>query len=59
VDLLGDILSTLELRSTLYFGAELTARFFAGDLVLVPHGAAHVLADSPGRYRRALETDDA
>jgi AraC family transcriptional activator of mtrCDE len=79
VDLLGDILSTLELRSSLYFRAELTAPysiavpedrnvirfhvanegpcrielpsgestdFFAGDLVLVPHGAAHVLSDS-------------
>jgi AraC family transcriptional regulator, activator of mtrCDE len=79
MDLLGDILSTLELRSTLYFRAELTAPFSiavpedrhvirfhvanegpcrielpsgestdfcAGDLVLVPHGAAHVLSDS-------------
>ena len=79
MDLLGDILSTLELRSSLYFRAELTAPFsiavpedrnvirfhvanegpcrielpsgestdfFAGDLVLVPHGAAHVLSDS-------------
>jgi AraC family transcriptional regulator, activator of mtrCDE len=80
MDLLGDILSTLKLRSQLYFRAELTAPFsiavpedrqvirfhvanegpcrielpsgesadfFAGDLVLVPHGAAHVLSDSP------------
>lgn len=80
MDLLGDILSTLELRSTLYFRAELTAPysisvpedravirfhvanegpcwitlpsgestcFSAGDLVLVPHGAAHVLSHSP------------
>lgn len=80
MDLLGDILSTLELHSTLYFRAELTAPFAiavpedrkvirfhvasagpcwialqsgeaacftAGDLVLVPHGTAHVLADSP------------
>ena len=80
MDLLGDILATLELRSSLYFRAELTAPFsiavpedrnvirfhvanegpcrielpsgesadfFAGDLVLVPHGAAHVLSDSP------------
>ena len=80
MDLLGDILSTLELHSTVYFRAELTAPFSiavpadravirfhvanegpcwielpsgestlfsAGDLVLVPHGAAHVLADSP------------
>ncbi len=79
MDLLGDILSTLELRSSLYFRAELTAPFsiavpedrnvirfhvasegpcrielpsgestdfLAGDLVLVPHGAAHVLSDS-------------
>jgi len=79
MDLLGDILSTLELRSSLYFRAELTAPFsiavpedrnvirfhvanegpcriklssgestdfIAGDLVLVPHGAAHVLSDS-------------
>ena len=81
MDLLGDILSTLELHSTVYFRAELTApfsiavpadrsvirfhvanhgpchislpsgesaQFSAGDMVLVPHGAAHVLADSPG-----------
>jgi len=81
VNLLGDILSTLELRSSLYFRAELTAPFSiavpsdpnvirfhvandgpcrielpsgeatvfrAGDLVLVPHGAAHVLSDSVG-----------
>jgi AraC family transcriptional regulator, activator of mtrCDE len=80
MDILGDILSTLELRSVLYFRAELTApfsiavpkdrqvirfhvanegpcwiqlptgesaQFSAGDLVLVPHGSAHVLADSP------------
>jgi AraC family transcriptional regulator, activator of mtrCDE len=80
MDILGDIISTLELRSTLYFRAELTApysisvpedrevirfhvanegpcwielptgesaRFSAGDLVLVPHGAAHVLANTP------------
>jgi AraC-like DNA-binding protein len=79
MDLLGDILSTLELNSSLYFRAELTAPFsiavpqdrhvirfhvasegtcrielpsgeatdfFAGDLVLVPHGAAHVLSNS-------------
>ncbi len=83
MDILGDILSTLELRSTLYFRAELTApfsiavpedrdvirfhvanegpcwidlpsgesaRFSAGDLVHVPHGAAHVLADSPSAH---------
>jgi AraC family transcriptional activator of mtrCDE len=79
MDVLGDILSTLELRSTMYFRAELTApfsiavppdpnvirfhvasegpchitlpsgesgTFLAGDLALVPHGAAHVLSDS-------------
>jgi AraC family transcriptional regulator, activator of mtrCDE len=79
MDLLGDILSTLELHSTLYFRAELTApfsiavpadravirfhvanegpcrielpsgeaaEFAAGDLILIPHGAAHVLSDS-------------
>ena len=79
MDVLGDILSTLELRSTVYFRAVLSApfaiqvpedrdvirfhvanhgpctitlptgekvRFAEGDLVLVPHGAAHVLADS-------------
>ena len=91
MDLLGDILSTLELRSSLYFRAELTAPFsiavpedrnvirfhvanegpcrielpsgestdfVAGDLVLVPHGAAHVLSDSPAakpvRHVRSL-----
>lgn len=80
MDILGDILSTLNLNTTLYFRAELTAPysiavpedreeirfhvanegpcwielpsgestfFSAGDLVLVPHGTAHVLADSP------------
>lgn len=79
-DVLGDIISTIELRSTLYFRAELTAPFSiavpedknvirfhvandgpcfvrvatgehammrAGDLVLVPRGAAHTLADVP------------
>ena len=79
MDILGDILSTLNLSSTLYFRAELTAPysiavpedrevirfhvanegpcwielpsgestcFSEGDLVLVPHGTAHVLADS-------------
>jgi AraC-like DNA-binding protein len=82
LDVLGDILSTLELRSTLYYRAELTApfaiampedrdvirfhvasrgrgwiglpsgesaRFMAGDLLLIPHGAAQTLADVPGR----------
>ena len=81
LDLLGDILSALELRATLYFRAELSAPFSiavpedrqfirfhvasegtccialpsgesehlaAGDIVLVPHGAAHVLSDSAG-----------
>lgn len=80
VDLLGDILSTLELHATVYFRAELSAPFAiavpedrtvirfhavshgscwialpsgestcfaAGDLVLVPHGMAHILADAP------------
>jgi AraC-like DNA-binding protein len=80
MDLLSDILGTLEFSSQLYFRAELTApfsvlvpedrhvirfhvasegscwikvatseptRFGAGDLVLVPHGAAHILSDVP------------
>lgn len=82
MDVLGDILATLRLRSSLYFRAELSAPFAIavpedhgvirfhvvakgccsislptgeavecreGDLVLVPHGAAHVLADGPTR----------
>lgn len=77
MDLLGDILSTLELHATFYYRAELTAPFsiaipeernviryhvvceghcrivlpdgtkvdsYAGDLLLVPHGAAHVIS---------------
>jgi AraC-like DNA-binding protein len=93
MDVLGDILSTLQLQSTVYFRAELTApfsiavpedrqvirfhvasddpccialpsgesaRFSPGDLVFVPHGAAHVLSDSPGMrpvpLARVLET---
>ncbi len=80
MDLLGDILATLELRFSLYFRADLSAPFAidvpedrqvirfhvvhegtcwvglptgatayvaAGDLILIPHGAGHVLADSP------------
>ncbi len=87
MDVLGDILSTLQLRSTLYFRAELTApfsisvpedravirfhvanrgpclvtlptgeatRFEQGDLVLVPHGAAHVLSDPSSKQPRPL-----
>lgn len=87
MDVLGDILSTLQLRSTLYFRAELSApfsisvpedrtvirfhvanrgpclvtlptgeatRFEQGDLVLVPHGAAHVLSDPSKRQPRPL-----
>lgn len=81
VDVLGEILNTLELSSQLYFRAELGAPFAIavpaepgvirfhvvahgpchialagdtvplrpGDLVLVPHGSAHVLSDAPGR----------
>lgn len=82
VDVLSEILATLELSSQLYFRAELTAPFSVsvpeekgvirfhvvaegsctaslrgaaprllntGDLILVPHGAAHVLSDAPGR----------
>ena len=88
MDVLGDILSTLQLRSTLYFRAELTApfsisvpedrqvirfhvanhgpcqvtlptgeaaRFEPGDLVLVPHGAAHVLSDVSRQAARPLD----
>lgn len=80
MDVLGDILATLRLSSSLYFRADLSAPFSIavpenrrvirfhvasrgpcwiglatgesvwgqdGDLILVPHGAAHVLADSP------------
>ena len=87
MDVLGDILSTLQLRSTLYFRAELSApfsisvpedrkvirfhvanqgpclvtlptgesaRFEPGDLVLVPHGAAHVLSDVSRQEPRPL-----
>jgi len=82
VDVLGEVLGALALRSQLYFRAELAAPFAvavpaepdvirfhvvargachvalasgeatelcAGDLVLVPHGAAHAVADAPGR----------
>jgi AraC family transcriptional regulator, activator of mtrCDE len=88
MDVLGDILSTLQLRSTLYFRAELSApfsisvpedrkvirfhianrgpclvtlpsgevaRFERGDLVLVPHGAAHVLSDVSRQAPRPLD----
>lgn len=87
MDVLGDILSTLQLRSTLYFRAELSApfsisvpedrqvirfhvanqgpclvtlptgeftRFEPGDLVLVPHGASHVLSDVSRQAPRPL-----
>jgi AraC-like DNA-binding protein len=87
VDVLGEVLSTLELSSQLYFRAELSApfaigvpeergvirfhvatgepcwivlpgrepvRLAPGDLALVPHGAAHVLADDPERAPRPL-----
>ncbi len=89
MDVLGDILSTLELRSTFYYRAELTApfaismpehpevirfhvasegpgwielpsgesvRFSAGDLILIPHGAAQVLANAPGGEPVPLRT---
>lgn len=79
MDLLGDILATLDLRATLYFRAELTAPFSMampterhvirfhvvsegtcwimtpqgeklecnqGDLLLIPHGATHVVASA-------------
>lgn len=82
VDVLGEILTTLELSSQIYFRAELAAPFAIavpeepgvirfhvtahgpchidvngtdpvmlrpGDLALVPHGAAHVLADAADR----------
>lgn len=88
MDVLDDIVAGLELRSSLYFRAELAAPFAvavpadrrrirfhlvgsgrawleladaevscceAGDLVLVPHGAAHVLASAPGREALPLE----
>lgn len=93
MDVLGDVLSALELSAWPWFRAELghpfavavpdtsgqTAgairfhvagaghcvvevagqaplRFGAGDLVLVPGGAAHVLSDAPGREAVPLET---
>jgi AraC-like DNA-binding protein len=89
MDVLDDILSTLDLRGALYFRTDFTgpwavqvpelalaARFhlvvqgrahfsFAsgdavtlgpGDLVLIPRGRAHVIADEPGRPAPPLET---
>ena len=82
MDVLSEVLATLELSSQLYFRADLRAPFsiavpeetgvirfhvvaegscvvalpgdaprllHPGDLVLVPHGLAHVLSDAPGR----------
>lgn len=87
VDVLDEVLTTLELSSQLYFRAELSQPFSIavpeqrgvirfhvavenpcslrlpdhepsmlapGDLVLVPHGAPHVLADDPERPARPL-----
>jgi AraC-like DNA-binding protein len=87
VDVLADVLSTLELRSELYFRASFRGPFATivpaeparirfhivasgqcwvsqgedagvlagpGDLVLVPHGAAHLLSDAPGTSARPL-----
>lgn len=89
MDILNDILDTLDLRGVLYFRTAFNApwsvsvpeypgaaRFHLvmqgrlsvttacggelslgpGDLVLVPRGWAHVLADAPGRKASALET---
>jgi AraC-like DNA-binding protein len=87
VDVLGEVLTTLELSSQLYFRAELSSPFAiavpeergvirfhvaaegqftigmpdaepliigTGDLVLVPHGAAHVLSDHPDTAAKPL-----
>lgn len=89
MDVLDDILSTLNLKGVLYFRTDFSgpwattvpdlpgaARFHlviqgechitlksgehavlrAGDLVLVPGGASHVLSDMPGRAAPPLET---
>lgn len=89
MDILDDILDTLDLRGALYFRTDFTgpwavsvpkfgsaARFHLvmqgqlhvttacgahlalgpGDLVMVPHGWNHVLADRPGRTAAPLET---
>lgn len=89
MDVLDDIVTGLELRSSLYFRAELSAPFGVlvpeercrirfhvagpgrswvglpsgdatffeeGDLVLVPHGATHVVASAPGEPATPLET---
>lgn len=89
MDVLDDILATLDLKGALYFRTDFSApwavtvpdlsqaaRFHlvvqghcrvefesgtaldlgAGDLVLIPRGRTHVLADSEGRNAPALET---
>lgn len=89
MDVLDDILTTLDLRGALYFRTDFSApwavrvpdheqaaRFHLvidgrchvgfpsgrslllgpGDLLLIPGGRAHVLADAPGRDAPALET---
>jgi AraC family transcriptional activator of mtrCDE len=89
VDVLSEILGTLELSSQLYFRAELGAPFAIavperadvvrfhvvaagycviglpdgpslecgpGDLVLVPNGAAHEIADTPGTSPQLLDS---
>jgi AraC-like DNA-binding protein len=89
MDILDDILNTLDLRGALYFRTDFSgpwsvcvpelgaaARFHLvlqgrchvttacgaeldlgpGDLVMVPRGWSHVLADAPGREAPALET---